>query len=240
MKPPRILITRPRPDAEPLADSLHQYGFETLIEPILDIDYIPGPAFDLDGVQALLMTSANGVRAFATRDTHRHHRVFAVGEATAKTATDAGFDSVEAAGGDVESLATLVNARLDPTQGGVFHPAGSAVAGDLGGILSRDGFDYRRDVCYHAKVAERLSPTAANEIQANRIDAVLLFSPRTAKAFCQCAIEAGCADSLRHVTAYCLSDAVAKAVNSVVWKEIVTSLRPDQAILVSLLVKEYG
>ena len=50
---------------------------------------------DLDGVQALIATSANGVRAFAARDPRRSLPVCAVGDATARAASDAGFADVE-------------------------------------------------------------------------------------------------------------------------------------------------
>lgn len=65
--PPRILVTRPRDDAEALAAELDQRGFPVMIQPMLEIRMLEGPPLDLDGVQALLFTSANGVRATAAR-----------------------------------------------------------------------------------------------------------------------------------------------------------------------------
>ncbi len=60
----RVMITRPRLEAASLADTLEALAVETLIEPLLHIDFMDGPAPDLNGVQALLVTSANGARAF--------------------------------------------------------------------------------------------------------------------------------------------------------------------------------
>lgn len=106
--PPRILVTRPRDDAEALAAELDQRGFPVMIQPMLEIRMLEGPPLDLDGVQALLFTSANGVRATAARTKARDLPALAVGDATARAARDEGFIQVESAHGDVESLARLV------------------------------------------------------------------------------------------------------------------------------------
>ncbi len=236
--PRRVLITRPRLDAEPLAEILRGHGIEAVIEPMLDIRVVDGPAFDLDGVQALAMTSANGVRAFAARHRRRDLPVYAVGGATAREAVRAGFTSVVTADGDVDSLAPLIAAELDPGRGAVFHAAGSARAGDLGGLLGHAGFAYRRGVCYEAVTAETLSPAVATALREQRIDAVVLYSPRTAKTFRACAEAAGCAAACRHLAAYCLSPAVARAAKGLAWRAVVIAARPEQGVLIKTLLGE--
>ena len=62
----RALVTRPRAEAASLAEALAARGIAALLEPLLDIRYRDlGDPLDLAGVQAVLCTSANGVRAFA-------------------------------------------------------------------------------------------------------------------------------------------------------------------------------
>ena len=102
-----VLITRPRHDAEAVARVLATRGVESLIEPLLEITNLPQAALDLDGVQAVLLTSANGARALAQATTRRDLTVLAVGPATAAAASDAGFTQVETAAGDVNALAGL-------------------------------------------------------------------------------------------------------------------------------------
>src|SRR5881392_3206481 len=67
----RALVTRPRAEAAALAEALDRRGIEAIIEPLLDIHYRDEPAPDLAGVQAVLCTSANGVRALARRSGER-------------------------------------------------------------------------------------------------------------------------------------------------------------------------
>ena len=177
----RIWITRPAEDAAELASSLRAEGIEVLIEPLLRIAFAAGPPLDLTGVQALLATSANGVRAFARRNRERDIRVLAVGDATARIACEAGFARVESASGDVTGLAELVRRSLDPASGPLLHVTATQVAGDLGGALAHAGFAYRREVLYEAGAVNGLSQELASSLDRTVIDGVLVFSPADRK-----------------------------------------------------------
>ena len=91
----RILITRPEEDAASLADILTGLGHEVRVEPLLSVRLHDGAALDTADAQALLFTSANGVRAAAQLTTSRHLPALCVGDATAKAAREAGFTRVE-------------------------------------------------------------------------------------------------------------------------------------------------
>src|ERR1700686_4211230 len=86
----RALVTRPRAEAESLAEALAARGIDAIIEPLLEIHYRSEPPPDLAGVQAVLCTSANAVRALARLTGERAVPLFAVGEASAARARDAG------------------------------------------------------------------------------------------------------------------------------------------------------
>src|SRR5690606_6100249 len=103
----RLLLTRPRTDGERSAALLARLGHEVELEPLLTIGYRPKP-LDLEGVQALLVTSLNGLRAFLASSERRDLPVLAVGPASAEAARAAGFPSVRSAEGDAAALAELV------------------------------------------------------------------------------------------------------------------------------------
>jgi uroporphyrinogen-III synthase len=230
----RALITRPVEDAQPLADALAAHGIEAVIEPLLTISALPTQLPPLDGVRALLFSSANGVRAFAAKSERRDLAVFAVGPATAEAARAAGFTAIETAEGDAEALARLVVERLKPDEGRLIHVAGSTVTGDLAGGLAAQGYAIERIALYDAVPADALSARVADELAAGRIDWVLLFSPRTAAIFARLVRNAGRADALKLCTALCLSPAVAEAVSSLPWHRVRITTRPDQANLLAL------
>ncbi|GAB6052257.1 hypothetical protein JCM17960_10770 [Magnetospira thiophila] len=231
----RLLITRPEEDAAPLAAELQARGHEVQVEPLLTIVPLGGPPLDLQRVQALLMTSANGVRAFARTDERRHLPVLAVGDATARAAREAGFENVRSAGGDVTTLAALVRSALKPADGALLHVAGSHVAGDLSALLAAGGFAYRRVVLYSTRRAQSLSEAARNALREGHLDGVVFFSPRTAATFASLASTAGVDEALTAMTAFCLSAAVAEQARALTWKDVRMAAHPDQASLIACI-----
>jgi len=233
----RVLVTRPREDAAPLVAALEARGHEALLEPLLTI--LPRDRVDWpDGhaaAQALLATSANGLRAFARRDPRRDLAVFAVGDASAAAARDLGFSTVASAAGDVADLAALVSARLDPAAGPLLHPAAGRLAGDLQGALAQAGFTVLRVVLYDARPAAALSAACVDALTAGTVDAVALFSPRTAASFAGLVSAAGLAPACRGVTALCLSEAVAAQVAGLAWRAVAIAERPDLGALLAQL-----
>lgn len=233
----RVMITRPREDAEPLAALLAEHGIDSLIEPLLAVTFVEGAEPDLDGVQGLLVTSANGIRAFAACSERRNLAVYAVGDASARAARDAGFMDVASAYGDVDALAALVRDRVDPAAGALLHAAGTHVAGNLGGRLADAGYDYRRAVLYETRPAVAFSDAAVEALEAGEIHGVLIYSPRTAAAFAGLVWDAGLDGTLAAMTAYCLSDAVAERIQALPWHAVRVAAVPEQAALVDEVLR---
>lgn len=231
----RVLVTRPETEAEELAAALAARGITPVIEPLLEIRFRDAPAPELDEVQAVLCTSANGVRALARLCPQRDVPVFAVGDATARRARAEKFTRVESAGGTVEDLARLVAARLAAGHGGLLHVAGSEIAGDLAGALRAAGYSVERAVLYDARPAAALSAEAIRMLARGGIDAALFFSPRTAAVFARLAVQAGIADALHSVTAIAISRAAVAALDGVSFRECRVAARPDQAGLLAAL-----
>jgi uroporphyrinogen-III synthase len=231
----RILLTRPRDDAEALAATLRGRGHTVTIEPLFVVHPVDDGPLDLSGVQAVLLTSANGARALAQRTTRRDLGVLAVGDATAAAARALGFDAVESAGGDVEDLARLVQARLRPEGGVLLHAAGSVVAGDLAGQLTQAGFIVRRAVLYRAKPVDALSPDVAAALRAREFDMVVFFSPRNAVVFVKLVTESGLSDSCVQAVALGLSPAVVAAAEGLRWGARHAAEQPNETSLIAAI-----
>ena len=229
----RALVTRPLPDAGRTADALAARGVAALMEPMLEIEFLPAPALDLAGVQALLFTSANGVRAFASASPERGLPAFAAGDATAREARAVGFRRVESAAGDGEALARLAAARCKPSAEPLLHASGEAVAGNLASSLAEAGFSVRREVLYRARPAEALSPELIEALNAGRVRLTLFFSPRSAAVFAKLARRSGVGESCRFVHACVLSEAVGRALEGVAWREVRVAGRPDHEAMMA-------
>ena len=229
----RLMITRPLEDAEPLAAEFAALGIETVTEPLLSIELTAADAPDLTDVQGLLLTSANGVRAFAALSSERRLPVYAVGDATARTAHQAGFEKVTSATGDVTALAGLVQEKCKPGEGVLLHVAGSKVAGDLAAMLALSGYQYHRVQLYHARKATALSPAGLDALKKGDIDGVVLYSPRTADSFVDLLTSAGATGCAERLHVFCLSDAVAVHAGALDWTRVVVAATPDQAALIT-------
>ncbi|MEP0338336.1 MAG: uroporphyrinogen-III synthase [Alphaproteobacteria bacterium] len=233
----RILVTRPEQDAAATAARLRDLGHDPLITPLMAVRFLPGPPLDLAGVQALLVTSANGARALAARQAGSNIPlpVLAVGDATARAARDLGFPDVESAGGDVDDLARLAAERLRPGDGALLHVAGSKVAGDLAGMLAQAGYTYRRSVLYDARPVAAL-PQAAQAVLADGAAGVLLYSPRTAALFRDLVLAAGLDGFVENLTAFCLSANVAGRAGAG-WRRVVVAARPTEPSLMDAVAE---
>lgn len=216
----RVAITRAQPEAEATAARVRAMGAEPVQAPLLII----GPrSFDADirGVQALLFTSANGVRAFAAASSVRDRAVFTVGDSTADAARAAGFADVRSANGEVSALAALARDRLDPARGTLLHLSGADIAGDLVGMLSAAGFRAERRIAYSARAADAPPPALAGPL-----DLILFHSPRAAEIFLRFGAPGAAA-----LTAACLSPAVAAVAAPARWSRLIVAPAPREDAL---------
>ncbi len=234
----RWLITRPAHEATHLATLLQARGLESVLAPVIRIVPVQDVSIDLEGVQALLFTSANGVRAFTRLEGMRALPVLAVGEITAEAARDAGFALVESADGDAEALGRLARDRLDPAAGALLHGAGLHLAGDLRASLEAEGFEVRQVAIYEAEAADHLPGPAVEALKGDTLDGVMFFSARSAEIFANLAEAAGVTGNLARLTALCLSKDVAARLTetggSAAWGGIRTAARPDRASMLAL------
>jgi len=234
----QVLITRPRADAEKLTRALEVRGHRALIAPVLTIEPIPDALPDLKDIQALVLTSANAVPALAGIDPGRP--VFAVGEATARAARAAGCGDVRPAAGDAASLARLISAACRPEDGALLHLAGTEVRPGLAEALAAAGFELRRQAVYRALAASRLPPAVIAAIRSGAIDAVLLFSPRSAALFVDLIVRHDLAGCLGKTEAICLSAAVAAPCGRLSWARLRVAAQPKVEMLLRQLEGREG
>jgi uroporphyrinogen-III synthase len=233
----RLLVTRPEPDATRQAELLAARGHEPVLAPLLAIETATDAPLDLDAAQALIVTSRNALRALAThRDLAASSQLplFAVGKATAKAAAELGFAKVTSGPGTGEGLSRLIADALDPNAGALVHLAGETVAFDLKSALQAKGFTLRQPVLYRAVPATRLPESALALLNAGKLDGVILMSPRTAAIFAALVVRHEALTQASRLDCYCLSAAVAQAVEPLKARAIVAA-RPTEEDVLALL-----
>jgi uroporphyrinogen-III synthase len=233
----RILLTRPEADAARTATALRACGHDVVIAPLLDFEILPNPDLGAGSYAAILLTSANAVRAIAGhrgREELLETAAFTVGDRTAQAMRDTGFTNVTSAGGNVDDLARLVADRVKPPAR-LLYLAGEERSGDLAGRLRERNYEVHTALVYRAVVAASLPRHAADAL-AGSLDGVLHFSRRSAEAYVNAARNAGLlADALVKPIHYCLSDRIAEPLTAAGAVEIRVAARPDEAALIALL-----
>lgn len=238
----RYLITRPQAEAEPLAHAVRALGHEAAIDSMLSITHFDDVELELDGVQAIMITSANGIRAYADVSPNRRIPIYAVGEASAAVARELGFRRVHAApgglGGDAGALAAFVAGALKPADGILMHISGTVVARELKSLLMQHGFNVFRVRLYESEPAVKLNDATKDAIRMGQLDGALFYSPRTAQIFTDLVIDGRLTGDCRKMRAFCLSEAVAEAAEKLPWRAIRVAAEPSQSAILALLAQD--
>ena len=206
---PRLLVLRPEPGASATAERARARGLNPVVVPLFEIEpvewEVPEPA-RFDG---LLLTSANAIRhAGDGVESLRGLKAYAVGEATAEAARDAGFDIAATGEAGVSRLLGSIESDLK-----LLHLCGE----------DRIEADARQSitqlVVYRAKEVE------APDLSAAPGSIALIHSPRAGRRLAKLVTERG------PISIAAISKAAAEAAGDG-WKQVaVADQSSDEALL---------
>lgn len=248
----RLLLTRPEPDASAMKPALEAIGCDVVIEPLLSVDFPRCEDLSFKGVQALIATSRNGLRALTVGqlgsgdaqagkydtsklETARKLPLFVVGKGTQALAKELGFIKLYLGAGTADALPDLIAQKMSPERGEIVHLAGADLAANLNTPLSDAGFSLRSPVVYKAKQLEAFSPATLKLFQSGEIDSVLLMSPRTVDTYADIIHKSQLTEAALKMTYFCLSERIAERLERLgtTFKEI--SLKPNTQEMLALI-----
>ena len=230
-----LLLTRPKQDSELLAERLAKMGHVTLIEPLLTLRFLANQPINFTDVQAILLTSANAVRALQPQKINIQLPVFAVGKMTAEAAKSLGFVNVTNASGNVNDLVRSIRNKLRPELGQIVHIAAASVAGDLIGQLKTAGYKVRKITIYETIPTRNFRTKTRDALSTNSLDGVLLYSPRSARTFVDILRRENLSLISKKLNLYALSEAIADAASNLVWQKCFVASEPNENALLQLL-----
>ncbi|HEY0085111.1 MAG TPA: uroporphyrinogen-III synthase [Allosphingosinicella sp.] len=214
----KLLILRPQPGADETAARAQALGLEPVVAPLFAIQALawelPAERFD-----ALLLTSANGAR-FGLRPELADLPCYAVGEATAEAAKEAGATHVITGPSDGAAAVDLM------AQAGVkqaLHLCGRDHV-----ALAHSQVRITKRVVYAAEPVSDLPGEAAAALEAGAL--VLLHSPRAAALF------ASLVPQRSAIRIIAISTAAADAAGSG-WAAVHLAERPRDDALLELAVR---
>ena len=237
-----VLVTRPHPDAEATASALRAKGLEVLLAPMLRFEPV---AFHYDAdarYGAVVVTSANALRGIEPHlagSRLLRLPLFAVGAHTAAAAQSAGFHNVIPASGDAASLRDCVLASVKAKElkkaSTLLYLAGADLARDLAGELGERGFTVVTHTTYRMIPVPNLPREARDAFAASRIEVVLHYSRRSARAFLEAARAGGVEISALAIPQCCISGAVALVVRDAGAAQVAVAASPDEIALFEAL-----
>lgn len=235
-----LLMTRPDagPEPDPLYGALRAAGHRLTGAPLLAVA-LTGPMPPLAGVQALIVTSRNGLRALTPLPgAALALPLFAVGPGTAALARAEGFRRVVEGPGTGRELADIIRAEVDPAAGTLVHLAGDTLAFDMRRALAPLGFDIRTETVYRTRTASVLPPGVADTLRAGGFDGVVLMSPRTARVYAKLVADAVLADAVGGIRHFCLSEAVARELTPLGAVRAAVARLPNSQEMLALIARE--
>ncbi|MCJ8149801.1 uroporphyrinogen-III synthase [Shinella sedimenti] len=240
----RVLVLRPEPAAARTARTLEARGHEAVLLPLSKAEH------DVAAVRAALatphtaiaVTSAEIARLFSTIDhdltPHLSTCVFAVGQASADAMKAVGFHEVHAAGGDGAALADSIIAHYRAAsvpEHPILYLAGNPRAPGFENRLHEAGIPIRAVESY--RMAALIHPPAVitTALLEPVPDAVLLYSPESARAFFRLAPLEEKPARFAALRVLCMSPNVASMVPERFAAQAETAAAPDEASLLALL-----
>ena len=259
-----VLITRPIEDAKIIADLVTQKGYAAFTEPFLKVVFEETSLPDLKIYEALIFTSANGVRAFCDKAQERNLPIFTIGKNTAEAARQAGFKIITNADGDVDALTKILPENMSEKP--YLHIRGKHISRSLSPQNQDLSIDEK--ILYHTEKIEEISDECLEMICRGKFSHILFFSERTAESFVNYirtqkliktpnaqalglektpnaqarglektpnAQALGFEKTLERTKALCLGASMVQCLSVLPWQEIVIAERPTRNGIMALL-----
>ena len=233
----KVLVTRPEgPARDKFSKLIEARGALPLFGALSKIELMSVEWPAEDSYQAVVVTSGNAVRVLNQGNNPLTSLpCFVVGDSTAAVATQAGFDKILNADGDLSALLDLVKEKLDPAKGPLLYLSGKETAGDLPAELLHKGFETRSLIVYRAVWLDVLPENIKFEINRNGLDMITFLSPLAARVFTKLVCDSETSIDLSSTEAICISEAVAQGLDTASWAKIKVSRRPKLNDLVKLI-----
>jgi len=211
----RLLVLRPEPGASATVAKAREQGLDAVAVPLFEIEAIEWEAPEAGSFDGLLLTSANAVRHAGERlKDYRGLEAYAVGEATADAAREAGFGIASTGDSGVDRLLGSIDSELK-----LLH---------LCGEDRRQPEGARQQIT--AVPVYRSKVVASPDLGATQGAVALIHSPRAARRFAELVENRG------SIAIAAISDAAGQAAGEG-WEKVETASDPTDAALLALAAR---
>ena len=232
-----ILLTRPVEDSQKLAEYLKSISSHKFtIHPLLKIEFIktePTPNLQQDKniKQIYLLTSVNSARALAFNCTENRgifsKSIITVGMQTAEEAVNLGYKNVVSAVDETKdasekNILDFIYSNYPAEQNintQFNHISADVTKGGLEKNLLENNYNYNRIIMYKS-IPAQFSNQLKMQIINDEINAITLYSPRSAKIFVEQIIANSLQSKMKETVAFCFSKNVAEVISQLQFRQI--------------------
>ncbi|RST88370.1 uroporphyrinogen-III synthase [Aquibium carbonis] len=231
----RVLVTRPEPGATATARRLTEAGHAPVVLPLSEIGPLAPVLPPAGRVDLIAATSANALRHLVTVPSALLGMPCrTVGGRTAEAARRAGFTDVRSADGDGAALAAMI-AATEPPGATVLYLCGRVRRPEFEQALGRAGMNVEAVEVYDTRFVPPWQVATALAAASHPVDAVLLYSPETARTMATALAWTETADALADASFLCLSAQVAAALGTLDDPRTYVAMEPTEDALLALL-----
>jgi uroporphyrinogen-III synthase len=231
---PKLLITRAIEHAIPTQRDVAALGYDPLLDPLLTIRAIPSAQAISANTSALIVTSRNALQGMGGLANAQEFPLFVVGKETATLFAAAGYTNIRGVAEQSADLPKLIKASVPAGMGGLLHITSEHAHTEFYDVLLDAGYGVDQRFVYRADAATALQPDTVAALRENTLIGALFYSARTAEIF-DTLVTADVQPHLLRLNAYCLSDAVAAALEKNSWKAVTIAISPTHLAMMTLL-----
>ena len=233
----RVLVTRPQPGANATAARLGEMGFSPILLPLTRIEPVePVSVRDAAAFDAVAITSVNAVRHSSPGllAALREKPVFAVGEASAAAAREAGFRTVYSAGGTARELAVLIARECRPGSS-ILHPVGVERTAGFAEALEAESYAVDIVEVYSAAKISYTTDFLSRVAARGPIWGALVLSPRAGTLMAELALRPEMREVFEKTRFFCISKNAAAPLSDLAASRLLISDEPTEQSVLRLL-----
>ncbi|MBF95917.1 MAG: hypothetical protein CMJ13_01670 [Pelagibacterales bacterium] len=193
---------------------LKKNNYKVITFPILKIVNLRTAPINTVNIQAILVTSSNGLYNLSKLSNNRKIKLFTVGATSKKIAKELGFKNVIDCNGDSVKMFEVVVNNTIADGGYLLYVGAKDISVNLPKMLEGVGYRVKRHVVYRTVELEMLDRKFLSLIKSKQVGWIVLLSKKGALNFNRLIHKNSSLNYLKNVKFACLSSNIAEALSN--------------------------
>ncbi len=242
---PRLLITRPEPEATRSAEFFARAGYEVTCLALADRPLENAASSHIlhclqSEIQCIALTSKRALDVMNELSQARHIPLFVVGGGSAEKARAMGFSCVSQARGNAASLIETLTQRCSPENGRILYLRGDTLSVDLAAALRGSKFTVTEILTYRTQYRTELPEELCALIRQGSIQVITAYSKQTLIQLERLLSQHALTEETHRIALACLSAPIARVATIDLWQKVVHAVSADDHAMLEAFKALYG